>query len=564
MALIKHISISNFLIFRKEITFILNDGVIIVGVNNSGKSAILKALDTYFNDIFDISYLNRTEYLSKGKDYNKSTIKIIFDLEYINNKELLKRLKNKYSEAIEITKTFVYRPDSETIDINYYVNGNLIDINKENDIKKLVTSVKVSYIHPQQGIELLRKAQDKLRSRLLARWGQHVEMTKTMADLDKQWQALKERAQKYLSTMLSSSLQTSWPGSEVNIEFPSKIDDMINISNIVFRTRRNEPAIPLTSQGTGAQVSILYNTHFILDSDRSLHKGEYHPIFLLEEPESFLHPDLIMKQIKTFMSNEWLNNIQLVITTHNPIMLAYSHVQEERVNWIFMDKGVVKKNNLIEDWNDDDIKEISKVMGDTNFEVYFYSSSKNRNVFIEDKSPIIRKILETNDINISRQLGGISIVKKYLDILKDNKGLLHVPTYFLVDGDKGIDEVRSYLEEIDSQNNTATRYKVEDNLFVIVLSNQCAFENLCDAWPRLIKQVYNEIYDKSGQILSKVPKQYADIVSLIEKRKLANKDEILYLIKSDYSLKKSFWDDVEKGIYKISKTKMADLKHLLH
>lgn len=92
------------------------------------------------------------------------------------------------------------------------------------------------------------------------------------------------------------------------VDLPEKVVDVIAVSEILFKGSSDLPDVSLTSQGTGAQSTILYQTHFLLDSDKTLHRGFYYPIWLVEEPESFLHVDIIFKLGYLLCSDIWLDS----------------------------------------------------------------------------------------------------------------------------------------------------------------------------------------------------------------------------------------------------------------
>ena len=376
MPLLKKITIKNFKSFRDKISFDLADGSYFIGVNNSGKSTILNAIHFFFdNDVFDDeSFVNKTSFLSKRAGSNIAEISILFNLEALSTKKFKQDLIKKYGDSVSISKIISITTDTKIITHYYKLTNGNSKVDLPEDVMKLVKSVKVTYLHPQEGQTLFLNAQEKLRERLLANWGRGSNITQSIKTLQNKWDDLRDQSKAYLSGSLTDSLQKMWPNSVVTINLPKDIRDIITVSDINFSGYKNAPEIDLTSQGTGAQSTILYLTHFLLDSDRSLHRGEYHPLWLLEEPESFLHVDLLANLAKQLNSEKWLNNIQMLVSTHSPVLLAGSRVAKDRINWsVLLDRGKLY-NKLTTEYTDEEIKEIGKIMGDPNFFAYFLAA----------------------------------------------------------------------------------------------------------------------------------------------------------------------------------------------
>jgi len=261
MGLLKQIEISNFECFRGNTFINLEDATFFIGENNSGKSSIFRAIRLFFDEIeFKSEHLNKTE-LKRKKSWSKtSTIAIIFNLSYLKNKALKKRLIqfNGNNELLKITGKFIYNLDYpseefEILGITYQLYDNL-DI----DIQKLIESVKINYIHPQEGTELLKKAQEKLQKRLLDNWGRSTVISKELNKLEDEWKKYRSDANNYLSSMLTENIKRTWGKGKVSINLPESVKEVIKIADITFQADEILPEIQLTAQGTGIQQSLLY------------------------------------------------------------------------------------------------------------------------------------------------------------------------------------------------------------------------------------------------------------------------------------------------------------------
>ncbi|MFA6419157.1 MAG: AAA family ATPase, partial [Candidatus Margulisiibacteriota bacterium] len=432
------------------------------------------------------------------------------------------------------------------------------------DIQRLLKSIKISYLHPQEGRSLFREAQEKLKNRLLANWGRHSTITTSLKKLQTDWEALRKIAKTYLSTSLTSSIQKMWPGSQASIELPSKILDIIAISDISFQGQKTLPEIQLTLQGTGAQSTILYLIHFLLDSDRSLHLGEYNPIWLLEEPESFLHADLIIKLAKELSSKEWLDNIQMIISTHSPILLATSRAGGSKIRWNLIKNHALQTNKTAINWSEKEINDIGHMMGDINFYAYFLAAANKKPIFIEDKKPLTIIKFKEAGIDIAQGLGGTGEIAKYLEVYGSYHSLLKTAAYFILDCDLGKKDLSRFLTQQIEECFGYVKYKVSDNVFAITLPENFSSEDLFDEFDNHLEECIDKIWNTtSWGIKEDIPSYLSGVVSAVRNKSFSNKNEAKQFIKNKEDIKSSFWRKVERDHLKISKQKVKPLKRLL-
>ena len=288
---------------------------------------------------------------------------------------------------LEVRKGFSWREATNTVIIEYRLPNDKEPYSRESlprDVRDILSAISISYIHPQEGSELLKKAQDKFKQRLFHNWGRHASVADKVKKIESEWDELRNTANSYLSSALSTRLKEIWPAAEVIGELPENIRDIVAVSDITFRSSANLPRISLTSHGTGSQSAILYQTHYVLDSDKLLHQGQYYPMWLLEEPESFLHADIAFQIARLLSSDEWLESIQMVISTHSPIILAGSTGNPERTSWVLCDEGQIKSIHNVDKVDQVSIDQVGVMMGDGNFGIYFEAGKSEANYFLED------------------------------------------------------------------------------------------------------------------------------------------------------------------------------------
>jgi len=574
MSLLKRINIRNFKGIRETQSISLAQGTYIVGKNNSGKTTVLEAFKFFFDDKapIDSSFLNRSEFLAKQAGYNRSEISVVFNANEISSKAMQKRIIKRYKNEFEVNKICTYRERTDVSVITYSVNNgkeySIEDLNS--DINKLINSVNVTYLHPQDGEELLKRAQEKLKSRLILNWGRRGAVTDTLEDLKKGWGELRRTSNSYLSRSLSSKLQDVWPGCEVKVNLPSQIEHIIRISDIGIKNSKKFPEIPLTSQGTGAQSMVLYLAHYLLDSDRSLHRGEYHPLWLLEEPESFLHGEMIFTLGKQLASKEWLENIQMITSTHSPIILACSNESEKNVKWVTLDQCAMTMNKPLEEMNTEDIENIGQQMGDVNFEAYFtYAEESKYFLFIEDSREETIKSLENSGIHVNKGLGGTGEINKYIDTFKTISSTIKQAAFFLIDHDLGKKDFKRYIKTRKrvQKKEGLEKYKISPRLYLVLLPKGFTYENLYSEYDNHLEEMTGLLFDEEeGKLVlsETIPAKLSRTHSKIrDKGAPKSWSAAKKRVKNTKDVKDIFWEKVKREHLEISNKYKTAIKELI-
>lgn len=569
MLFLKKIMIKNFRCFRKETSIDLEHATYLVGTNNSGKTAVLTAIRCFFDTaVFSGNDLHKTEFSGKQEGFNRAEIAIEFDVNVVTGKARKERLLEKYGTTLVVRKIFVFREATGSVIVEYLIGDKtapFIDA-IDKDVQEVISAVSVSYIHPQEGKELLQKAQEKFKQRLFNNWGRHASVSDQLQELQEKWGKLRETANSYLSAALTENLRIIWPQSTTKVDLPERIEDIVAVSDISFRSSSSLPEVTLTSQGTGAQSIILYQTHYILDSDRSLHRGFYVPIWLLEEPESFLHTDIAVKLGNLLASDEWLATIQMVVSTHSPVILASSRKNAERVQWITMDAHAVLEQKRVDVITDGDIEKIGKMMGDPNFDAYFTASQPGPLMFIEDVRPLTEEKLVEAGIPVTKALKGASVIKKYVDVFRTVSGIISKKAFFLLDNDKGIKEFDNYMTQdtLSMQHGGFTRYALENGVFLVLLPSGFSIENLFDEFEDEVESCVSDLYHEDFRLRETSPMKLTRAASAVRrKEKPTSLDEAKALIRNEQDVKDRFWSKVSANNYGVSQAHANSIKKLI-
>lgn len=569
MAIISALRVKNFKCFREEVQVSFTDSSYLIGANNAGKSSILKALQCFFDeDLYVESYINSTEFTARKTGYNRSEITVILDRSAVKGATRQKQYKKDYSAYIEFKKTFTYKEISNTIDINYYIDGNHINpeshLPKYNLIFNTIEAISLSYIHPQEGVQLLSKAQEKFKTRLFYNWGKHASVAEQIKSVEEKWAELRSLANSYLSSTLTTQLREIWPEAEVLIDLPASIKDVVAISDISFKSHEGLPIITLSEQGSGVQATVLYQTHYILDSDKSLHKGEYYPVWLLEEPESFLHADIATQLGALLNSHEWLESIQMIVSTHSPLILAPSQQNISKTSWVVLEDYVVKSNWILDALNEDDIQSIGTLLGDPNFALYFELASTNTKIYIEDSKKITKDKFIEAGLPITKGVQGTSDIERLLIVLTALPELISGETYVILDNDKGISKFQKYLTNEIKQKEECTSYEVVEGLYIITLPENTAAEHLFNEYDSLLEEKTKLIFDDKLKMQKNIPSELVRAAATIKgKQKPSSFEDAKALLQNEQEIKDIFWENVKTLGYSIQEKYVNAIKYLM-
>ncbi len=545
MGIIAELKIRNFKCFRSEVSVPLAQGTYLAGPNNAGKTAILEALRCFFDDAnFKPTYINRTELAAKKEGFNRSDITLVLDLHAVTGKDRPKRMRAAHGDQLEIRKAISWREATDTLSVEYGFEGDMVSWEAlPQDVREVLSSISVSYIHPQEGSELLAKAQHKFKQRLFHNWGRHASVAEQVKSIETEWDGLRATANSYLSAALTNRVREIWPNAEVVVELPESIKEVVAVSDITFRSSPNLPRISLTSHGTGSQSAILYQTHYVLDSDRSLHQGQYYPVWLIEEPESFLHADIAFQIARLLSSKEWLGSIQMIISTHSPIILAGSTQSPEATSWILCDDGQVEAIHKVDSVEESVIDQVGDMMGDGNFGIYFEACQSSFKIYLEDSRDETAKKLREVGIPDPISLNGVGDVNRHLHVLTPLRGAAG-KCFFVVDNDNGTKELKKWIknsQEVAVENGWR-KLDCGGECYLIMLPKNCAIEHLFDQWPEVLQTALEDLYDLVAQQLrNSSPMDLTRAAGTL--RKIAPADPVLgrSVLAAQQDVKDRFW-----------------------
>lgn len=535
----------------------------------------------FSTDEMSIDDFNQTELRSRKAGSNALEIELSFDVMNVKSdakyiREIKSRVKNS-NGVLNVIKRAFYREASGLVDWEILAR---LDDDQGSDYFEIDSFVdaflgrfSVSYLHPQEVDRLLREAQEKLKIRLLSKFGRGAARFVALEGLEHSWSEMREEANRDLSANLTMELRKVWPESSAIVELPQTIDEIVAISEIKFKGYDSLPEVSLSGQGNGVQSAVLYQTHYLLDSDKTIHRGLYFPIWLVEEPESFLHADITYKIGRLLVSAEWLGVVQMIVTTHSPLILAASSSTLCNVRWSLLDGGALKFSKEIGALDQGDFHEVGSCLGDSNFEVYFNASSAGDILLIEDSRPLTKQVLVNSGIPVSKSLNGSGELKKYVDTLRFIDLDISSDVVFLLDNDKGAREFRTLLIE-EARVKVAggfSLYKIKDYLWIILFPEDMAVEDLFDEYDGFLGKCAFELYDFNEDMTEGVATTSRGIPASLSRAhaeirgraKVHSHAEAKRQIAKCQDVKDVFWREVAHESYEIAAGHVANVMQLL-
>lgn len=360
----------------------------IVGRNDAGKSALIKALNTFFNEKI------KPEDIFQGKEEDENTeILVRFDTIPIVN-DLALDAEGK----IAISKVFYFDKNGRAKVEAYYICN---DINhptikncwgvKEEELNKYIADLEGEFTKSGRGVTNLSKIEkiqeltiglprieqrykaDEFLKNIVKQYNEvelpifsifeaeqnlNVGATDfqnqfkqlTVASLEKN-KELTNKIEKEVTSDLTTEFDVITTFMQKNVPEIDKIEPKINCNwgnlvkfdlNLKFKNERY--SVSINNKGTGFK-RLLMVAYFEYLATRQISQ---HQIFAIEEPETYLHPSLqedLLSSILTISQNS-----QFYITTHSPVFAGATR----QSNII-----VVQKNDAVSNYlnieNEDDL-----------------------------------------------------------------------------------------------------------------------------------------------------------------------------------------------------------------
>lgn len=322
MKLIAKIEIDHFRSIRNATIEDLGDFTAFAGLNNSGKSNILRAFNAFFNGQTDpgVAVDYSQDYYCHdltSKKAKQFSITVKFDLpESFKFRKKLEAVETLLGRSFTLKKLWT-RANPEP---RYYLNDSHGELNPEQRIlvKQFLDLISFRYIPNRVlPLDIIRGEHKALRDVLVRRLA---------ARASQQQEAIFEaigRTSETLIQSLQSAVHNACPDiGSIRLSTPLSWKDFIFAFG--YKLKMNNSELDDTVQGSGIQSLLMLETLSLIDRDYFQKFGwRQAAIWAVEEPESSLHTSLEAKVADYLakISSDAKYRLQTFCTTHSDVML---------------------------------------------------------------------------------------------------------------------------------------------------------------------------------------------------------------------------------------------------
>ena len=448
---IEKVEISNFRSIANGAFYLVNKVVAIVGENNSGKTALLRAINSVFNFSEEEQFfINKTHQHTPRKNTNiVITFKDIID-------------QSKYGDYIEENKL--------TICFNYcysknrrklFIKKGKDDVNIDEEfMEKLKSDIDYVYIPASRTFHDIAFEKSSIVYELVTGFAaQHTE------NRDRISSKIKDAASRIHDTMLVklekniNSLYMQNKDIKFTINFNQDLDYTALLKEIKIRFREGATDFPLEEWGSGTKsLSIIAMYMAYAKIKRK------NVVLGIEEPEINLHPQAQKRFVFALNNQVNSNDVSAIITTHSSVIInELKHEDIVLVRKENADRGfkTIISQMPLDFWDKHNIKE---------FQHYQFFNYKNSDFFFskfiiigESKNDcqvfnfLVQDELEDKMADISfLDVGGIENIRYPYYLLKE----LKIPFIMIVDKDFFFEYKNDNLKSSRNFNGLPT-YKAE-------------------------------------------------------------------------------------------------------
>lgn len=444
----------------ENIEVTLEQTTILTGMNNTGKTSFLKALQLALGNR---QFISQDDFFIKGSSESEE---IIIDLLIVPIGDDGKRCEN-FSEDWEILFTTDRIRNDDTGNafvplrtiITFYAIKNIYKtqqfilqdwpelkqeddvnwFNVDNDKKTSFHFDEVPFFYMDAQRDILEDT--KLRSSYLGKMLSKIKYSpKDIKDIEGQIESLNEKAvssSNILSNIkttlkeLDTAMDTRSEGIEIT-PFTKKIRDLNKGLTIYYTDSQDSFSMEYHGMGTRSWSSLLTLKSFIalLSINAEKEKSVFFPVLAIEEPEAHLHPNAQKKlcgQMDAIAG-------QKIISTHSPYIAATAKLRQIRN--FYKDVTVTCGRIEIDNLEPEDIRKINRQVINTRGEIFFSKVI----VFFEGETeeqalPIFaQNHFDKTPVEMGLDFVGVGGHTSYLPFLRFAENL-HIPWVILSDAE---------------------------------------------------------------------------------------------------------------------------------
>lgn len=336
MKLISRISIDHFRSIKSAEITELGEFTALAGLNNSGKSNVLRSLNAFFTSNTDANtpIVHFSDYyrfdLKAKKRLKNISVTVQFDLpSSFKFRKGLEPVEAKLGRSFSVRK--VWGRDSAVPE--YYLNNEPkpLSLDDRTKIDHFLGLINFRYIPNRvMPLEIVRAEHRALRDVLVRRLATKAKGQSGMFDSIRDTSAT-------LIQSLQTSMARACPGvGGIRLDTPTSWQDLI----FAFGYRLSTDGVEIEdhAQGSGIQSLLMLETLSLIDRDYFQKFGwRQAAVWAIEEPESSLHASL-EAQVSSYLSDlatDQSNRLQLIATTHSDLILQNA----DRTVFVVMKSG---------------------------------------------------------------------------------------------------------------------------------------------------------------------------------------------------------------------------------
>ncbi|MHB1343775.1 MAG: ATP-dependent nuclease [Thermoleophilia bacterium] len=323
MKLLTNIHIEGFRSIRDADIDLDADLTAFAGLNNSGKSNILRALNAFFNDETDSG-----QPLNVDQDYFRP------DLQKKKRKRIRISIKFKLPESFNFRKGLYATKEflgGDTFTVtkewvrdkslpSFFLNDAALDPNDHQKLAAFLQLIRYRYV-PNRVLptELIRNEHQNLRNVLIRRLANRSERDA------KAFEAIRDSSDRMIESLAKRFEEACPDQGTVSLATPASWQDLA--FTFGYRLARGGVQIDGAAQGSGIQSLLMLETLYLIDRDYFQQFGwKQAAIWGLEEPESSLHTSLEARVASYLagVATEPKSRLQVLCTTHSDLIIQYA------------------------------------------------------------------------------------------------------------------------------------------------------------------------------------------------------------------------------------------------
>lgn len=324
MIAIQDVEISRFRSIRDSKLRNLQDFSVLAGLNNSGKSNFLRALNLFFtgrpdpDTSFDLARDYYRGELSAKKRKN-IRISVHFTLsKTFRFRRGLKPVEDLLGRDFTLTKEWAFKQPEPSV----YLNGSGQPMSPEDAIKasQFLSLISFRYV-PNRVIptEIIRKEQQALRDVLVRR------LAKFKKQSEEVFTGLQLTAEALVAAVSEDVTKFAPDIQKVRLATASSLADLA----FQFGYKLEEGGVEMdeNEQGSGMQSLLMFETLNLIDRDYFQQFGwKQAAVWAVEEPESSLNTALEARtgHFLSRIAKEHAGRLQIIGTTHSDLMMQYA------------------------------------------------------------------------------------------------------------------------------------------------------------------------------------------------------------------------------------------------